>query len=214
VDEPKSPPSATQNAWLAAAGRPPAHRQYVKRPQDLRCMAPGRPRCLFGGPAFLRCKPVWDSTKSRGTITSRSPPGSGPTAGFEDQDHGRQVRQQSEIRPASRVGGKKAGRSRSMKGTIGPDVHRYFPSSTNTAGMFTYDPPGFTSTGSCESKITYIDRPTKGVPASIAATRSKSSPSTATSLETCYLLLYGEIADRRPEGRFRLSGLTRPHDGP
>src|SRR5690349_6832761 len=40
-------------------------------------------------------------------------------------------------------------------GTIGPevlDVSKLY----SEAGIFTYD-PGFTSTGSCESKITYID---------------------------------------------------------
>ena len=42
-----------------------------------------------------------------------------------------------------------------IHGTIGPrlvDVRKFYGDS----GMFTYD-PGFTSTGSCESKITYID---------------------------------------------------------
>src|ERR1700731_825838 len=42
-----------------------------------------------------------------------------------------------------------------LKGTVGPDVidiGKLYAQS----GMFTYD-PGFTSTGSCESKITYID---------------------------------------------------------
>ena len=41
------------------------------------------------------------------------------------------------------------------KGTIGPDVVDIGALYKNT-GMFTYD-PGFTSTASCESKITYID---------------------------------------------------------
>src|SRR5258708_9765862 len=42
-----------------------------------------------------------------------------------------------------------------IHGTIGPrlvDVRKFYGDS----GMFTYD-PGFTSTGSCGSKITYID---------------------------------------------------------
>ena len=42
-----------------------------------------------------------------------------------------------------------------LSGTIGPDVvdiSKLYAQS----GMFTYD-PGFTSTGSCQSKITYID---------------------------------------------------------
>ena len=42
-----------------------------------------------------------------------------------------------------------------LEGTTGPDVVdiRKFYAETD---MFTYD-PGFTSTGSCESKITFID---------------------------------------------------------
>ena len=40
-------------------------------------------------------------------------------------------------------------------GTIGPDVIDIGALYKNT-GTFTYD-PGFTSTASCESKITYID---------------------------------------------------------
>ena len=40
-------------------------------------------------------------------------------------------------------------------GTIGPDVVDIGALYKNT-GAFTYD-PGFTSTGACESKITYID---------------------------------------------------------
>ena len=41
------------------------------------------------------------------------------------------------------------------EGTIGPSVIDISKLYAET-GMFTYD-PGFTSTGSCESKITYID---------------------------------------------------------
>ena len=40
-------------------------------------------------------------------------------------------------------------------GTIGPDVMDIGKLYAQS-GMFTYD-PGYTSTGSCESKITYID---------------------------------------------------------
>src|SRR6267143_1166110 len=42
-----------------------------------------------------------------------------------------------------------------MSGTVGPDVVDISKLYAQ-AGMFTYD-PGFTSTGSCQSKITYID---------------------------------------------------------
>lgn len=41
------------------------------------------------------------------------------------------------------------------QGTVGPDVVDIGPLYKNSQ-MFTYD-PGFTSTASCESKITYID---------------------------------------------------------
>src|SRR6195952_3666406 len=42
-----------------------------------------------------------------------------------------------------------------LSGTVGPDVIDIGKLYAQ-AGMFTYD-PGFTSTGSCQSKITYID---------------------------------------------------------
>ncbi len=76
-----------------------------------------------------------------------------------------------------------------LKGTLGPDVVdiRKLYASTDT---FTYD-PGFTSTASCESKITFIDGDQgvllhRGYP--IGELASKSS-----FLETCYLLLHGEL---------------------
>jgi citrate synthase len=71
------------------------------------------------------------------------------------------------------------------EGTIGPDVIDISKLYT-TAGMFTYD-PGFTSTGSCESKITYIDGDEgvllyRGYPIEELAEHGDF-------LETCYLLL-------------------------
>jgi citrate synthase len=74
-------------------------------------------------------------------------------------------------------------------GTIGPevlDVSKLYAE----AGIFTYD-PGFTSTGSCESKITYIDGDEgillyRGYPIEDLAEHGDF-------LETCYLLLYGEL---------------------
>ena len=68
-------------------------------------------------------------------------------------------------------------------------------------GMFTYD-PGFTSTASCESKITYIDGDAgvllyRGYPIEQLAEHGDF-------LETCYLLLYGELPTAGAEGRFRL----------
>jgi citrate synthase len=75
------------------------------------------------------------------------------------------------------------------KGTLGPDVIDVSTLYQDT-GCFTYD-PGFTSTASCESKITFIDFDKgivlyRGYPIEQLAEHS-------TFLETCYLLLYGEL---------------------
>ena len=75
------------------------------------------------------------------------------------------------------------------KGTLGPDVIDVGTLYQDT-GCFTYD-PGFTSTASCESKITFIDFDKgivlyRGYPIEQLAEHS-------TFLETCYLLLYGEL---------------------
>lgn len=73
--------------------------------------------------------------------------------------------------------------------TAGPDVidiRKLY----GTAGVFTYD-PGFTSTASCDSTITYIDGEKgellhRGYPIDQLAGKSHF-------LEVCYLLLYGEL---------------------
>ncbi len=75
------------------------------------------------------------------------------------------------------------------KGTIGPDVIDIGTLYQET-GCFTYD-PGFTSTASCESKITYIDGDKgillyRGYPIDQLAEYGNF-------IETCYLLLYGEL---------------------
>jgi citrate synthase len=76
-----------------------------------------------------------------------------------------------------------------QKGTLGPDVIdiRKLYAATDA---FTYD-PGFTSTASCESKITFIDGDAgvllhRGYPIGQLAEKSSF-------LETCYLLLHGEL---------------------
>lgn len=74
-------------------------------------------------------------------------------------------------------------------GTIGPDVIDIGTLYKHT-GAFTYD-PGFTSTASCESKITYIDGDEgvllhRGYPIEQLAEHGDF-------LEVCYLLLYGEL---------------------
>jgi citrate synthase len=65
--------------------------------------------------------------------------------------------------------------------------------------MFTYD-PGFTSTGSCQSKITYIDGDAgileyRGYPIEQLAENGDF-------LETCYLLLYGELPTKAQKEDF------------
>ncbi|WP_319414524.1 citrate synthase [uncultured Cohaesibacter sp.] len=74
-------------------------------------------------------------------------------------------------------------------GSIGPDVID-IGSLYKETGMFTYD-PGFTSTASCESEITYIDGEEgillyRGYPIEQLAEHGDF-------LETCYLLLYGHL---------------------
>src|ERR1700726_3143853 len=75
------------------------------------------------------------------------------------------------------------------EGTLGPDVID-ISKLYNQADVFTYD-PGFTSTASCESKITYIDGDQgvllyRGYPIEQLAEHGDF-------LETCYLLLYGDL---------------------
>jgi len=85
-----------------------------------------------------------------------------------------------------------------MSGTLGPDVIdiRKLYGATDT---FTYD-PGFTSTASCESKITYIDGEEgillhRGYPIDQLAENSDF-------LETCYLLLNGELPNSQQKDKF------------
>src|SRR5688572_21676076 len=75
-----------------------------------------------------------------------------------------------------------------LSGTLGPEVIEV--SSLVKHDYFTYD-PGFTSTASCESKITFIDGDKgillyRGYPIDQLAEHG-------TFLETAYLLLYGEL---------------------
>lgn len=75
------------------------------------------------------------------------------------------------------------------KGTLGPDVVE-ISSYYKQTGTFTYD-PGFTSTASCESRITFIDGDKgvllyRGYPIDELAENGDF-------LETCYLLLHGEL---------------------
>ncbi|MEP5765656.1 MAG: citrate synthase [Halieaceae bacterium] len=82
-------------------------------------------------------------------------------------------------------------------GSIGPDVIDV--GGLTSKGMFTYD-PGFVSTAACESQITYIDGGKgvllhRGYPIEQLADHSDY-------LETCYLLLYGELPNAEQKAEF------------
>jgi citrate synthase len=84
-------------------------------------------------------------------------------------------------------------------GTVGPDVIDIGKMYAQT-GMFTLD-PGFTSTASCESQITYIDGDQgillhRGYPIDQLAEQSNF-------LEVCYLLLHGELPDSKQNLDFK-----------
>ena len=85
-----------------------------------------------------------------------------------------------------------------MDGTVGPQVIDVRKLYANT-GMFTYD-PGFTSTASCESGLTYIDGDAgvllhRGYPIGQLAEQSSF-------MEVCYLLLNGELPSAKELAEF------------
>jgi citrate synthase len=85
-----------------------------------------------------------------------------------------------------------------LDGTVGPrvfDIRKLYAET----GCFTYD-PAFTSTASCESRITYIDGDKgillhRGYPIEQLATESNF-------VEVCYLLLHGELPSAEEKNRF------------
>src|SRR5579864_9146495 len=95
-------------------------------------------------------------------------------------------------------------------GSIGPgviDIGKLY----SQTGMFTFD-PGFTSTASTESKITYIDGDEgvllyRGYPIEELAEHGDF-------LETCYLLLYGELptAAQKADFDYRVTRHTMVHE--
>ena len=94
-------------------------------------------------------------------------------------------------------------------GTLGPDVIDV--KDVLAAGHFTFD-PGFMATASCESKITFIDGNKgillhRGYPIDQLATK-------ADYLETCYLLLNGELptAEQKVEFDAKVRNHTMVHD--
>ncbi len=84
-------------------------------------------------------------------------------------------------------------------GSVGPDVIDVAKLYKDT-GCFTYD-PGFTSTANCVSRITYIDGDAgvllyRGYPIDQLANQ-------ASFLETCYLLLHGELPTKAQYETFK-----------
>ena len=85
-----------------------------------------------------------------------------------------------------------------LTGTIGPkvvDIRKLY----SELGVFTFD-PGYTATGSCESKITYIDGDEgvllyRGYPIEELAEHSDF-------MEVSYLLLYGELPTAAEKKKF------------
>lgn len=78
-------------------------------------------------------------------------------------------------------------------------------------GLFTYD-PGYTATGSCQSKITFIDGDKgillyRGYPIEQLSEHSDY-------MESCYLLLYGELptAEEKAKFSYDISHHTMVHD--
>ncbi len=95
-------------------------------------------------------------------------------------------------------------------GTIGPDVVDIGKLYART-GAFTFD-PGFTSTASCESKITYIDGDEgvllyRGYPIEQLAEQGDF-------LETCYLMLFGHLPTpaQKADFDYRVTRHTMVHD--
>src|SRR5437016_9737363 len=85
-----------------------------------------------------------------------------------------------------------------LPGTTGPEVVD-ISTLYGKSGMFTYD-PGFLSTASCNSSITYIDGDAgvllyRGYPIEQLAQNCDF-------LETCYLLLNGELPNTKEKAAF------------
>jgi citrate synthase len=97
-----------------------------------------------------------------------------------------------------------------LSGSVGPEVADIRALYAKT-GMFTYD-PGFLSTASCSSKITYIDGDEgvllyRGYPIEQLAENCNF-------LEVCYLLLNGELPNQKEKDEFSTTVMrhTMVHD--
>jgi len=90
-----------------------------------------------------------------------------------------------------------------LGGSVGPDVIDIRKLYAQT-GFFTYD-PGFTSTGSCESALTYIDGE-KGI-LMHRGYKIEDLAEKSDYLEVCHLLLYGELPNKQEKEKF-VSSIT------
>ena len=97
-----------------------------------------------------------------------------------------------------------------MEGNMGPDVVD-ITSLYGQTGYFTYD-PGFMSTASCDSAVTFIDGEQgvllhRGYPIGDLAGKSDF-------MEVCYLLLNGELPNKKQKKEFvdRITGHTMIHE--
>ena len=124
------------------------------------------------------------------------------------EDHIMDAKTGANIKTGKLTLGDKSIRSRSTREPSVPtciDISKLYAET----GIFTYD-PGFTSTGSCESKITYIDGDEgvllyRGYPIDDLAEHGDF-------LETCYLLLYGELPTPAQKVDF-VDRVIASHDG-
>ena len=92
-----------------------------------------------------------------------------------------------------------------IEGTVGPDVLD-ITNLFKESGLFTYD-PGFTSTASCKSGITYIDGEQ-----GILRHRGydiKELAENSNFMEVCYLLLHSELPS--PEDFSKFDNLIKNH---
>ena len=96
-----------------------------------------------------------------------------------------------------------------LKGTMGPDVIDI--GALSKEGIFTYD-PGFRSTASCDSSITFIDGDKglllhRGFPIEQLAEHSDFP-------EVCYLLLFGELPTKEQKEKFvnKMKNHTMVHE--
>ena len=97
-----------------------------------------------------------------------------------------------------------------LHGSIGPkviDIRKLYGQS----GVFTYD-PGFTSTASCSSEITYIDGEQgillhRGYPIDQLAEKTDF-------MDVCYLLLHGELPSPEEKSVRFVLGEGRPEGPP